>query len=43
MTIFYKDYRTNKAELIEIRNPLKFEDVLITNHKYDVLNEKRND
>lgn len=43
MTIFYRDYRTNKAELIEVRNPLKFEDILVTTHKYDVLNEKRND
>jgi len=42
MQILYKAYHTDRAELIEIRNPLKFEDILVTNHKYDVLNEKRN-
>lgn len=42
MQMLYRSYRSDKAELIEIRNPLKFEDVLVTNHNYDVLNEKRN-
>ena len=37
-----KNFRSDKAQLIEIRNPLKFEDILVTNHQYDVLNEKRN-
>lgn len=42
MTLFYKEYRSSEAELIEIREPLKFEDILVTTHKYNVLNEKRN-
>lgn len=33
-----KDYKTDKAELIIERNPLKFEDVLITKYKYQTLN-----
>ena len=43
MHMLQKNYRTDRAELIEIRNPLKFEDILVTNHNYEVLNEKRND
>ena len=42
MTLFYKEYRSSEAELIEIREPLKFEDILVTTHKYNVLNEKGN-
>ena len=43
MTFFYRDFKSDKAELIAIREPLKFEDILVTNYKYDILNEKRND
>ena len=42
MTSFHRDFKSDKAELITIREPLKFENILVTNYKYDILNEKRN-
>lgn len=36
-TMFKQDLTSDKAELIITRNPLKFEDILVTNHKYDFL------
>ena len=37
-TLLKRDFVTDKAELIEIREPMKFEDILTTNNKYyDVL------
>lgn len=32
-----KDFKTDKAELIEIREPMKFQDILTTNNKYEIL------
>lgn len=37
MTHFIESITTNKAELIMIRDPLKFKDILINDNKYDVL------
>ena len=37
-----RNYTSDKAELIEIREPLKLEDILVTNYNYSILNEKRN-
>lgn len=31
---FFKQLKTNKAELIEINNPVNFNDILVTNYKY---------
>lgn len=42
MTSLQKNFRNGEAELIQIREPLKFEDILVTTHKYQVLNEKGN-
>ena len=39
---FHKNYRSDCAELIETRQPLKLQDILVTNYKYEILNEKRN-
>lgn len=37
-TIFKRqDYKTDKAELIEIREPMKFADILIQNNDYEIL------
>lgn len=36
-TFFKKDLITDKAQLIITRNSLKFEDILVTNHKYDFI------
>ena len=36
-TMLKKDYKTDKAELIEIREPMKFKDILTTNNKYEIL------
>ena len=36
-TIWKNDLTSDKAELILTRDPLKFEDILVTNHKYDFL------
>lgn len=36
-TIFIRDFVSDKAELIQERNPMKFEDILTTNNKYDIL------
>ena len=38
----HRNYRSDKAELIETREPLKLEDILVTNHNYRTINEKRN-
>lgn len=35
--LFIRDFKSDKAELIEIREPMKFEDILTTNNKYDIL------
>lgn len=32
-----KDYKTDQAELIEIREPMKFKDILTSNNKYGIL------
>lgn len=42
MKSLQRNFRSKEAELIEVREPLKFEDILVTNHKYEVLNEKGN-
>lgn len=42
MKSFHKNYRSDCAELIEIRQPLKLQDILVTNYKYEILNEKGN-
>lgn len=42
-TSLHREYRCDKAELIEVREPLKLKDILVTNYNYEVLNEKRND
>lgn len=34
---FRRDYTTDKAELIETRDPMKFKDILINDNKYEVL------
>ena len=34
---FIKELKTDKAELIIERNPLKFSDILVSNNEYDVL------
>lgn len=34
---YIKELRTDKAEVFEIRKPLKFEDILISNHEYELL------
>lgn len=36
-TLFIRDFKSDKAELIETRDPMKFEDILTTNNKYDIL------
>lgn len=36
-TLFKQQLITDSAELVLTRNPLKFEDILVTNHKYDFL------
>lgn len=38
-----RNFISDCAELIEIRQPLKLKDILVTNYKYEILNEKRND
>lgn len=35
-SMYKPDFTTDKAELIEIRKPLKFKDILITNNKFDI-------
>lgn len=37
MTYLYRDFKSNCAEHILDRNPLKFEDILVVNKKYDYL------
>lgn len=37
MTEFRQDYTTTGAELIEVREPLKFKDILVYEHKYEYL------
>lgn len=37
MTYLDMDFKSNKAELYLERNPLKFEDILVSNNNYDVL------
>lgn len=36
-TLFIRDFKSDKAELIQIREPMKFEDILTTNNKYNIL------
>ena len=36
-TIFIRDFISDKAELIQERDPMKFEDILTTNNKYGIL------
>lgn len=36
-TIFIRDFKTDKAELIQVREPMKFKDILTTNNKYGIL------
>lgn len=36
-TMLKKDYKTDKAELIQIREPMKFKDILTSNNKYEIL------
>lgn len=36
-TIFIKDFISEKAELIKVRDPMKFKDILTTNNKYGIL------
>ena len=36
-TVFIRDFNTDKAELIKIREPMKFKDILTTNNKYNIL------
>lgn len=36
-----RNYISDKAELIEIREPLKLQDILVVNNNYTILNEKR--
>ena len=35
-----RNFISDCAELIEIRQPLKLKDILVTNYKYEILNEK---
>lgn len=37
-----RNFVSDCAELIQIRQPLKLEDILVTNYKYEILNEKGN-
>jgi hypothetical protein len=36
-TFFLRELKTDKAELIEIRKPLKFKDILINDNEYELL------
>ena len=36
-TLFIRDFKSDKAELIQTRSPMKFEDILTTNNKYNIL------
>ena len=36
-TIYVKDFKSDKAELIEVRNPMKLQDILTTHNKYGIL------
>ena len=36
-TLLKRDYKTDQAELIEIRDRLKFKDILTSNNKYGIL------
>lgn len=36
-TLLKRNYKTDKAELIEIREPMKFKDILTSNNKYGIL------
>ena len=38
-----RNFVSDCAELIETRQPLKLKDILVTNYKYEILNEKGND
>lgn len=42
LKLLHVNYRSDCAELIETRQPLKLQDILVTNYKYEILNEKRN-
>lgn len=42
MKYLNNNYKSDCAELIKIREPLKLEDILVTNYNYSILNEKRN-
>jgi len=37
MKVFYRDFRSDEATLIEIREPMKFKDILTCENKYEVL------
>lgn len=37
ITFLVREFKSDKAELIQTREPMKFEDILTTNNKYDIL------
>lgn len=39
-TLFYREYETDKAELIEERSPKKLSDVLTSNYEYELLDRR---
>lgn len=38
-TIYEPDFKTNKSELVEVREPLKFEDILLSNYDYQYISD----
>jgi len=41
MSLLYRDFESNCAEHILDRNPLKFEDILVSINNYEVLCTKK--
>ena len=37
LTHYIPDFKSDKAELILTRDPLKFKDILVSNNKYEFL------
>lgn len=37
LTLLIRDFKSDRAELIQVREPMKFEDILTTNNKYGIL------
>jgi len=37
MKVFYRDFKSGEATLVEIREPMKFKDILVYENKYEVL------